>query len=320
MEKEKLISYKDQLIEYIMKTFFADEKQFFTYLESKSFLTVLLEISSLSHRYLQSKDDKLKKLLVKQLIIMLFQIEIIVRYSDMLKLLGIDYNQINLEEPTIYTPYKVSDDEIKVIDTIGKMCCNFSLGIWNNFTDNNYSPIHIIQQFQQLKDEKSFGLFVLELELYVVSLIVAQDINYINDILPNAFIIRNKQEKINNAISKLLKNKTATQKSKVTVVEQPIIEFEGEKFTEQEIQEMAKELHEGVKENGEVYKQFLNKLENENKKESNEELIAEIVEEPDKNEVDKQDEEEITLKESHINENGELEESKIKTIVIHTEE
>lgn len=311
---DKLINYKNQLVEYIMKTFFANEKDFFAFLEEKSFLTVLLEISSLSHRYCQSNDEKLKRLLIKQLIILLFDLEIISRYSNYLQNLGITYNDVDASQPTIYTPYTINDEEINIIDTIGKMSCNLAMGLWNNFTDKNYSITRIIQYFQQLKEEKNFGLFIIEIELYLISLVSKQDIDYINDILPNAFFIKDKHSKIKSILNNISKNKKnpvpdlqreIKNQNKITIVEQPM-EYNERNIENKEHEEFNKEefkqIQDRVKEGEEVYE------------------IEPLDENKESDNIQEQENKEITLKESHINENGELEASKIKTTVVSTEE
>lgn len=317
IEKERLIDYQNKLREYITNTFFSDEKIFKNFLESKSVLTVLTEISSLSHRYSQSGDEKLKRLLVKQCIILLFQLEVIIKYSGLLTNLGIDYPEINLESPTIYSPFRVSDTEINLADTIGKMCCNLSMGIWNDFNEKDYSTIALIARIRQIT-EKSFGLFLLELGLYIDALLIKQPLKLINDILPNAFYIKNKNDKVLNFIKNIKRpDKKAPPKEhpKITIIEQPSYEVkqteDKPKINEEKEGEFVEEdKQEEIPVEAEPVDEIFNRIDEQVEQPSQEfnELVRDKI-----NEVVGK---EIILKESYIGKDGELEESKIKTTII----
>lgn len=318
--QERFIDYKNQLTSYITQTFFKDQKTFAEFIDSKSVLTVLTEISSLSHRYSQKGDEKLKRLLVKQCIILLYQIELVIQYAE----LTVDYSSIDLSKPSAYSPFKASDIEVNLADTIGKMCCNLSIIIWNDFKEKNYSTTALIQRFKQIK-ENSFSRFLLELQLYIIGLLLKQTNRLINDVLPSAFYIRNKNDKVLNLLNSLKKNKEKrnaepvknetpepidvidnpveeqtpqdeviepAETPKVTIIEQPeIIQEEPEEQTYETLQtEEAPE----------------NLIEIKNAEDAQENLppVEELVSNT------------IVLKESHVTKDGALEETKIKTTII----
>lgn len=278
IENKKITDYKNQLVSYISTTFFSDEKVFKDFLDSKCVLTALTEISSIAHRYSQTDDSKLKRLLLKQCVILLFQLELLIQYSEA----KIDA-EINLEEPTIYSPYKVSDLEINLADTIGKMCCNLSFGIWNDFEEKKYSLMALTPRVKQIQDA-DFWNFILKLQTYIVALLLKQSNSLINDILDNAFRIRIKNEKALNIIRNLKKNKPTP---KVEIVEQPAIpeRYIADAYVEQSLN--ADEI---------------------------DDALTEIIPAPHQERYTEI--QEIVLKESHINDNGELEESNIKTTII----
>lgn len=310
-DKNELIDYKNQLIDYILKTYFSEEKVFVDFCNLKSVLTTLIEISSIANRYCQNLDDKLKKILIKQCIIFLFQLECIIRYGE----IQFDIEAIDLTQPTIYSPFLVSHDEIDVIDTIGKMSCNLSMGLWNDFEDRNYSVVAMIGRIKNI-NENNFIQFLLEFELYLVSLIARQEPNYVNNVLSTAFFVKS-----NSRIETLLRkikppkfeeiNPAPLEPHKVTTIEQPI------EFTEQEMEEFGERISEGVKERGEIYEQFLKDID-EGKEPQN--IFADIEpKDKDDKDIEQNEDKEIVIKESHINENGELEQSNIKTTFLDEE-
>lgn len=282
--KDKLLNFKNQLVNYITKTFFRNEQLYFSFLETKSVLTVLTEISSLSHRFAISNDEKLKKLLTKQCIILVFQLNVILEYSEILKKLGIGYDKINLDEPTMYAPIKITDTDINIADTLGKMCCNLSMGLWNDFSDKNYSTSTVVQRISNIQEE-SFGLFLIELELYLLAFISTQSNDLINSALERAFVIINKAKRIASILDSRKEKTTTTkpiqttEKPKVTIIEQPVV-----------VNSKTEEPVEKPKPTRITKK---------------------------KEDAPKKEETEITLKESHINQDGELEESNIKTTIIN---
>lgn len=339
LNKDELIDYKNQLTDYILKTYFNEEENFVNFCNIKSVLSTLIEISSVSNRYCQNLDNKLKKILIKHCIVLLFQLECCIRYAE----IKLDTESVDLTQPTIYTPFLVSNEEIDVIDTLGKMTCNLSMGLWNDFENRNYSIISMINRFKASKEDKSFLKFLLEILLYLASLISRQDPDYINNILITAFFVKpnnridtlleklKKQPKVEipepilskpkveqpldivEPIDEALEEARPVEELKMTVIGQPpvldIAEPENEAIENEYMDaDEIKAIQDGVKEHGEEYEKFISDID-EGKEPDN---IFENLE-------TEAEQEEIIIRESHISEDGELEESNIKTTIIDEE-
>lgn len=312
MQQSELIKYKEQIYFYIINTFFKDNIIFQRYVDSKSTLVVLLEISSLAHRYCNTNDNKLKKLLLRQCIVLLFHLETIIRYAEFTN--ADDLTKVDVSQPTAYSPYNAYSEEIDLIDTLGKFCCNMSMVIWNNFTNKNYSLMTMIEQFKQINNDDDFKKFFLELSLYITSFISSQDEALINEVMKTAFFIKENNLKLNKKISKTIEkvigenaeivNKIREHERRQTVGKEQILErITSKRVASQRLEEKSVNisiLPEPVVEEQPIIEEPSIVVEEQP------DLVYEVV----------CDDNSITLKESFVNENGEIEESEIKTTII----
>lgn len=299
MQQSELIKYKEQIYFYIINTFFKDNTTFQRYVDSKSFLVVLLEISSLAHRYCNTDDAKLKKLLLRQCVVLLFHLETIIRYAEFTN--ADDLAKVDISQPTDYSPFNAYSEERDLIDTLGKFCCNMSMVVWNNFTNKNYSLMMMIEQFKQITDDENFKKFFLELSLYTTSFISSQDEALLNEVMKTAFFIKENNLKLNKKISKTIEKVMGDNAELIKQIRE-----------QERKQAVGKE---------EILARIISERNSNEEKAVNISILPEpVAEEPAEQPavVDAVvvEEHSITLKESFVNENGEIEESEIKTTII----
>lgn len=212
---EKLLSVKNNILEKTFNEYLVSDESKKDFFENKDLLTAILEISSISNRYIKNENEKnkLKKLLYKNIIISIIMIEMIMTYSKMFKNSGLPFvekNELNyyndeifskleIDKPTILSPFLIDDsNEINLINTIGILSCNLAIGIWSDFKNNDYKLINLIDRFSTVKEsDERFCIFILKYELYLLSTIKNITEDELKEILPTVFFVK---KKINNEI------------------------------------------------------------------------------------------------------------------------
>ena len=183
------------------------EDVFFEVLRKKNFLSMALEVSSISSRLMLNKDSKLNKIYLSNLLQFNLQLYFLIEKLELYKLYDpsltiddvkeISSNFLNHVYQAYYAPYKISENnKFNLSNNIGIMSLNMALALWNDFEKNEYRIESLVDKFRNIVYEiPDFFILILELYTYISSYFDKNSFEDIEDVFNYLFFFK-KNEKL----------------------------------------------------------------------------------------------------------------------------